>query len=469
MKIKKYFGLLGMEIPLFLYMLGSYLNYPVFQNLIYEKECLLKYDQNITFCRNVSAYYDDKDIQSASNHFYFISSLTLLCPSIVTTLLLGAAADYKSIKIPLIIPYVGCILGTINYVFQSYFIHTSVYLLLISDALFGLCGGFIAIISTTLTYGVKTSIRYRSYRIAGVEGAIGMGGTVGYALSGTVRESLGYAATFLIILGVQLCALIYLLFRAKEMKYESTGPDEHTSLISTTGKQLVTVIREFYRVLAKSRPFRVILALNLLAFGVEMLIFSGLQDIQYSYLRYKLEWGDKKYGWFSGLSYGVTTFAVIVFYPLLRMKLMSDGMLATLGLFFKMISLFMFAFLQNEAMAYSIAVIVMFNRFVSTGFRAFISSLIEIQEQGKIFSVIALLEGITTLIATSIYNNVYPKTLEFFPGLLYLISAALLLVPLVIVSTSDFIVRKTPPEVSEGILNSHNDVIDEVTSTGSNS
>ncbi|EFP07276.1 hypothetical protein GCK72_013533 [Caenorhabditis remanei] len=464
----RYLRMLGMEIPLFLYMLGSYLNYPVFQNLIYEKECLIKYEQNVTFCRDVSGYNKDLDIQAAANHFYFISSLTLLCPSLVTTLLLGAATDFWSIKIPLIIPYIGCILGTINYVFQSYFIHTSVYFLLISDALFGLCGGFIAIISTTLTYGVKTSmLRYRSYRIAGVEGAIGLGGTVGFALSGTIREACGYAVTFLIILGLQLIALLYLLILAKETEFEPVRPDEHTSLISTTGKQLISVIREFYRVLTKSRPFRLILSLNLLAFGVEMLIFSGLSDIQYSYLRYKLQWGDKKYGWFSGLSYGITTATVLFLYPLLRMKWMSDGMLATVGLFFKMISLFMFAFVQNEVMAYSIAVVVMFNRFVSTGFRAFISSLIDMQEQGKIFSVIALLEGITTLVATSIYNNLYPKTLSFFPGLLYLISAALLLVPLTIVSTSDYVVRNRRPEVSEGILNSHNDVIDEVTSTDS--
>lgn len=35
-------------------------------------------------------------------------------------------------------------------------------------------------------------------------------------------------------------------------------------------------------------------------------------DIQYSYLRFKLGWGDKQYGWFSGLQFGVTTAAVIL-------------------------------------------------------------------------------------------------------------------------------------------------------------
>lgn len=63
----------------------------------------------------------------------------------------------------------------------------------------------------------------------------------------------------------------------------------------------------------------------------------------------------------------------------------------------KIVSLVMLAFLKNEAMAYSIAgdfffifkvsiqlftVVTILNRFVSTGFRAFISSLLETDEQG---------------------------------------------------------------------------------------
>ncbi|CAB3409417.1 unnamed protein product [Caenorhabditis bovis] len=460
--LRGYLQMLGMEIPLCLYMLSSYLQYPVFQNLIYEKECLLKYDQDLEFCRNVAGYYNDSQIQSAANHFYFISSVVLMMPSLITTLLLGAATDYWSIKIPLVIPYIGLILGTVNYIFQSYFIHTNVYYLLISDALFGVCGGFIAIISTTLTYGVKTSmIRHRSYRIAGIEGAIGLGGTIGYALSGTIREACGYAATFLIILILEVVALIYLIALAKESTFEPSAMEENTSLIAATGKQLVGIIRDFFNVLTKPRSFRTILSINLLAFGVELLIFSGLSDIQYSYLRFKLKWGDKKYGWFSGLSYSLTTATVLTLYPLLRSRALTDGQLAAMGLFFKLSALIMFAFVQSDAMAFSTTALLMFNRFVSTGFRAFFSNIIDNNEQGKIFSVLALLEGVTTLVATAIYNNVYPKTLLVFPGLLYVISAALLVIPLIVILSSDFIVRSHRSYVSEGILGSHNDVIAE--------
>ena len=97
---------------------------------------------------------------------------------------------------------------------------------------------------------------------------------------------------------------------------------------------------------------------------------TGLMDIQFSYMRYKLGWGDKAYGWFSGLSYGLTTFAVslmeiwflwnrilqiLVLYPFLRSKRVTDGILGCAGMVTKIVSLVMLAFLKNEAMAYSIA------------------------------------------------------------------------------------------------------------------
>ncbi|VDO44286.1 unnamed protein product [Haemonchus placei] len=218
-------------------------------------------------------------------------------------------------------------------------------------------------------------------------------------------------------------------------------------------------LSEYREVLTAPRKFRMLLGLNLLAFGVELLIFAGLMDIQYSYLRYKLGWGDKEYGWFSGLQYGITTLTVnftsfcyllvMVVYPLLYIRGFTDGILGCLGLLAKVISLVMLAFVANTGMAYSVigistiytlvrqspsdlpfSAFTSLNRFVSTGFRSFISSIIETNEQGKVFSVIALLEGVTGILASTIFNNLYPKTLHFFPGLLYLASAALLLIPL---------------------------------------
>ncbi|CAI4228422.1 unnamed protein product [Auanema sp. JU1783] len=371
-------------------------------------------------------------------------------PSLISTLFLGVVSDYWSIKIPLIIPFVGLILGTVNYIFQTIYIHSNIHWLLISDAIFGICGGYISIISTTMSYGVKTTGKNaRSYRIAGMEGAIGLGGTIGYALSGTIRQAFGYDYTFLVILILQLIGLIYIIVLARDhidssehRRLTSSSTATNPSRCSLFFSQVYTVIQSFYEVLAVPRETRKFIWLNLLALGLELLIFSGLSDIQFSYFRFKLAWTDKEYGWFSGLSFGLTTFTVLTIYPLCRSRGVSDGQLGVFGIFFKILSLIVLAFLQNAFMAYSVSAITMFNRFVSSSLRSFLSSLIMNNEQGKMFSLIALLEGITSLAATSIYNNVYPLTLSFFPGLCYLASAVLLLPSLTILGYSDHKIRK---------------------------
>ncbi|VDO15122.1 unnamed protein product [Haemonchus placei] len=89
----------------------------------------------------------------------------------------------------MLIPFFGLIICTANYIVQTSYMNASIYYLLISDAFFGVCGGFVSIISTAISYGVKTTTTSRrSVRIASVEAAIGLGGTIGYVLSGTMRE-----------------------------------------------------------------------------------------------------------------------------------------------------------------------------------------------------------------------------------------------------------------------------------------
>ncbi|WKY06235.1 hypothetical protein Q1695_006436 [Nippostrongylus brasiliensis] len=445
---------LRMEIPLFLYMLTSYLKYPVFQNLMYEKICLARYDQDIDLCSNVSAYYDDVAIQTEANQFYFLSSLILTLPSLFTTLVLGAVSDIWSIKVPLLVPFVGVIMATTNYIIQAAYMSLSVYQLLISDAVFAVCGGYVSIISTTLSYGVKTTATARrSIRIAGVEGAIGLGGTIGYALSGTIREALGYSYTFLLMLLLQVIAFFYILVFARDADTSGAGYETRTTSLELRPIwQSVRAVTGYRSLLTSQRRFRHILLLNLLAFGVELLIFAGLMDIQYSYLRFKLGWGDKQYGWFSGLQFGITTAAVMIVYPSMYIRGFTDGVLGCIGLISKIISLIMLAFVANAAMAYSVIIFTALNRFVSTAFRSFISSLIEVNEQGKMFSLVALLEGITGLLASAIFNNLYPKTLSFFPGLFYVASAVALLFPVIILGVSDRKVNRasdSEPESTE--------------------
>lgn len=99
-----------------------------------------------------------------------------------------------------------------------------------------------------MSYGVKTTrTTRRSYRIAGMEGAIGFGGTIGYALSGTIRElaffpsqnkifakfrALGYSWAFVLMLILQVIAFFYIVLVAKDPESEISEETEAAGKIA---------------------------------------------------------------------------------------------------------------------------------------------------------------------------------------------------------------------------------------------
>lgn len=54
--------------------------------------------------------------------------------------------DVWNVRIPMLIPFVGLILGDVNYIIQTAVMDANPYWLMISDVVFGVCGGFNAII-----------------------------------------------------------------------------------------------------------------------------------------------------------------------------------------------------------------------------------------------------------------------------------------------------------------------------------
>lgn len=64
--------------------------------------------------------------------------------------------------------------------------------------------------------------------------------------------------------------------------------------------------------------------------------------------------------------------------------------------------------------------------------RATLSKFIPTNEQGKVMSFLACLESISPLVAAPLYTMVYTSTFEVMPGAIFLLTAALTLVPILI-------------------------------------
>uniref|UniRef100_A0A914Q0H8 Proton-coupled folate transporter n=1 Tax=Panagrolaimus davidi TaxID=227884 RepID=A0A914Q0H8_9BILA len=387
---------------------------PVFQSLLYEKACVSRYGEKID-CSNVSLIHTDEALQSDANHLYLISSFCLLLPSIFTSLFLGSLCDTWNAKIPMMIPFLGLILGDINYLFQTVYIHNNVYYLMISDILYGCCGGFTAIIDV------------KSERVAAFEGAVGLGITMGYILSSIIRQYVGYSYYFLILMVLHVFALFYIIAFAEELDGpENDEPLFTTSTISSHFTDVYHFIQSY-----RNHPCFHLLSLILISICFELLFNIGVDDILYSYLRYKLSWDDKPYGWYNGIGCALNSLTILFLYPYLhRTKNINDVMLAIYGFISRVAILLMFAFLFSNWLAYLALIPTAFTRFILTGLRASSSKFVDDNEQGKLFSLISVIEGIMSLAATLIFNGLYPLTLSFFSGTIFLVVAVLCLIPI---------------------------------------
>ncbi|CAG2067194.1 unnamed protein product [Timema podura] len=64
--------------------------------------------------------------------------------------------------------------------------------------------------------------------------------------------------------------------------------------------------------------------------------------------------------------------------------------------------------------------------------RAIIANSVQPHEVGKVFSLTTSLEAITPLVAGPIYTLLYNSTLNYFPGALYVLSAAMFLADVIL-------------------------------------
>ncbi|XP_042239452.1 proton-coupled folate transporter-like [Homarus americanus] len=66
--------------------------------------------------------------------------------------------------------------------------------------------------------------------------------------------------------------------------------------------------------------------------------------------------------------------------------------------------------------------------------RSAMSKLVEPNEQGKMFACIALLENACTLVASGVFNSIYPATRHIFRGFTFIMGAGILLFSIIILS-----------------------------------
>uniref|UniRef100_A0A914W3P4 Uncharacterized protein n=1 Tax=Plectus sambesii TaxID=2011161 RepID=A0A914W3P4_9BILA len=175
------------------------------------------------------------------------------------------------------------------------------------------------------------------------------------------------------------------------------------------------------------------LCLLLLAFGASYFVFMGSVHILFFYLKHQFGWDAGSYGYLKGTLQGAATLMALFIYPLLKKANVRDTTLALIGLFSRMLGRMYLAVVWNTASTFGLVFCDMFSRFGAAALRSLMSQEVDTFEQGKVFALVAILEGSTSLIASTIFNSLFPATLSFFPQLSYIILSMTMILPIVAV------------------------------------
>ncbi|EJD74190.1 hypothetical protein LOAG_18459 [Loa loa] len=415
---------LGINVPLCLYSITCFMFHPIFQSLVYQKACL-QYGDSIGISVNCShpSISSNTELQAIANWILLLSSVAICSLGFFTSAMIGRLGDTKSRKAALVIPFSGLVLEGVSLVVQSFYMELSVYWLIASEVLFAAFGGYMSIFSSFFAYATDSICYYppkcRSLVIAVLEGVIGFGGTIGYLCS-FLLKLWGFSGLFIALLVVYIICLVAIFFL----------PSVNNNSIETEYKDDLFGFNLF-KFLWQQERIGIFIAL-IAAFAVSFFTFIGSTHISFYYLKFRFGWDAGLYGFLKGPTQGLAMLNVLFVYPLLRTYNFTDRTLSLIGVISRALGRLWLAVTWSTPSTFLLVFFDSFSRFAASGMRAISANMIPTRNHGSMFTLFAVTEAFSNLIAAIIFHTLFPLSLNFLPQLPFYILAVAMLIPTVI-------------------------------------
>ncbi|XP_034496373.1 proton-coupled folate transporter isoform X2 [Ailuropoda melanoleuca] len=352
--------------------------------------------------------------------------------AIFSSTLLGAWSDCVGRRPLLVLASLGLLLQALVSIFVVQFqLHVGYFVL--GRILCAFLGDFSGLLAAGFASVADVSNnRSRTMRMALLEACIGVAGMLASLLGGHWLRAQGYANPFWLALALLIAMTLYAAFCFGETVKEPTPARLFTLRHHRSIVQLyVTPAPE------KSRKH---LALYSLAIFMVVTVHFGAQDILTLYeLSKPLCWDSKLIG------YGSAAQHLPYFTSLLGLRLLqhclADTWVAEIGLAFNILGMVVFAFATITPLMFTGYGLLFLSLVTTPIIRAKLSRLVGESEHGALFSAVACTNSLAMLMASGIFNSLYPATLNFMKGFPFLLGAGLLFIPAILIG----VLEKTNP------------------------
>ncbi|SPP83069.1 uncharacterized protein LOC117585782 [Drosophila guanche] len=297
---------------------------------------------------------------------------------------------------------------------------------------------------------------------------------IGQPISGLLFQTLGYTLSFASAIAFQIIAILYIIFFIKEIKttpkatpneppplpttlppkqgmenmaYETTNLDElHHQVNKNVNFQLTPQMEPKVEVVPARRSFlkelfdptlvmdclkfplikrpnngRLLLVLLLWAYFLTVGPTSGENDYWYRFTLKKLSWNGNDFSIYLTLSSGAALVGTFIGTAILSKLLkVSDSMIGMLSALSIVCSRVLFAFASTTSSFYVAGVVDMFVSLRVIAIKTIGSSIVDGDELSKMYSIFGISEPIAQFIFPPIFSEIYKRTVDSFPGAIFL-------------------------------------------------
>ncbi|GMR60149.1 hypothetical protein PMAYCL1PPCAC_30344 [Pristionchus mayeri] len=417
----------SVHLPLGLYSITSAMFMPTFKSLIYRKACfdVSNATHPLDCDSDNSSVSTHPGVQAWANEISMWCSAAMCIGAILSSMVLGRIGDRRSHRVALLVPLVGLIASDLLLLLQWTSYQSSTLLLILSEAVFGLCGGYVSILSSCFAYA---SVKHegdeegRSVSIARLEGSIGLGAVVGLLLCTQLGGFLTYKHFFLFFLVVHVIGLILVFFMA------DLRPSD------TRRRQRESMWKESFQFLSKSGALKRPLMILLGAFFACFFAFIGSSHIILYYLKHRFSMSITTFSIYRASEKALSTATALFLFPYLRRRGGMDNVaLALVGMTTRAMAKGWTAIAWSETTLYFTLIPEAFSRFAASALRSLMAAQVRPDEQGRLFSFVALLEALCNLLAVVFFHTLFPWSLPIMSALSFIVMAALLVPPILLI------------------------------------
>ncbi|RWS04055.1 proton-coupled folate transporter-like protein [Dinothrombium tinctorium] len=363
-------------------------------------------------------------------NFLSISDFLAILPG----LYIGSISDQVGRRKPLLVSFITCICVQILLIVGSVFTNLNLFFLIyICAFLIGITGTVMNV--TANVFGYISDISNdddRTFRIIMVEFMIYLGSSLGYILAAVLLNYVlngNHEYGFIITSAIYIINVIYILYYLKESR---DVKDDFNLKNVFKSDHIISIGKTVVKSRAGCGRAKILLLLTSAAFSITN---SGvLVNLIFPYFK-NLQLDSSFYGLYNSLrilSEGVAILIVlpsaVKFFP----NYMSDTVIGILGFFSKFTGLAIMGIATTPAHIFLSVLLSIFNGFTMPATRSILSKIVDEDERGKLFALIASIQNFVLCMSNFVFAWMFSSTIHFFLGFSFEIVAIFQFISLII-------------------------------------